>query len=76
MPRLGLPQEAAAGASDGLRQAQRVASDFTDITSQLFPTRVGGYTLTGVTSLGQDARGEIYITTLGGDVFKIRGGRR
>jgi len=51
------------------------ASDFQDITSQLFPTRVGGYTLTGVTSLGQDGFGEIYITTLGGDVFKIRGGR-
>jgi glucose/arabinose dehydrogenase len=53
-----------------------VASNFTDITSQLFPTRVGGYTLTGVTSLGEDASGEIYITTIGGDVFKIRGGRR
>ena len=54
-----------------------VASDFQDITSQLFPTKVGGYELTGITSFGEDANGEIYITTLGetigvnGDVFKI-----
>ena len=48
---------------------------FRTLPSQLFPTRIGGYTLTGVTSLGQDALGEIYITTLGGDVFQIRGGR-
>jgi hypothetical protein len=53
-----------------------VSPEFTDVTPQLFPTRVGGFTLTGVTSLGEDASGEIYITTLGGDVFKIRGGRR
>jgi glucose/arabinose dehydrogenase len=59
-----------------LRYKNGVASDFQDITSQLFPTRVGGYTLSGVTSLGEDASGELYITTLGGDVFKIRGGRR
>jgi len=51
-----------------------VVSGFTDITSQLFPTRIGGYTLTGVTSLGEDASGELYITSLGGDVFKIRKG--
>ena len=59
-----------------LRYKNGVASEFTDVTPQLFPTRVGGFTLTGVTSLGEDASGEIYITTLGGDVFKIRGGRR
>jgi len=41
----------------------------------LFRTRIGGYTLTRVTSIGQDAVGEIYVTTLGGDVFKIKGGR-
>jgi hypothetical protein len=52
-----------------------VVSGFTDITSQLFPTRIGGYELTGVTSLGEDASGELYITALGGDVFKIRKGR-
>jgi len=42
-----------------LNYSHGVASDFQDITSQLFPTRIGGYTLTGVTSLGQDAVGEI-----------------
>src|SRR5678815_4571186 len=56
-----------------LRYEGGVASEFTDITAQLFPTKVGGYNLTGVTSLGEDASGEIYITALGGDVFKIMG---
>jgi len=55
-----------------LRYRRGVVSGFTDITSQLFPTRIGGYTLTGVTSFGEDANSELYITTLGGDVFKIR----
>lgn len=58
-----------------LRYQGGVASDFTDITSQLFPTRIGGYTLSGVTSFGEDPKGELYITTLGGDVFKIRHAR-
>ena len=44
-----------------LRYQNGVASDFTDITSQLFPTRVGGYTLNALTSLGEDANGEIYL---------------
>jgi glucose/arabinose dehydrogenase len=56
-----------------LRYEGGVASEFTDITAQLFPTKVGGYNLTGVTSLGEDASGELYITSLGGDVFKIMG---
>ncbi len=56
-----------------LRYEGGVASDFTDITAELFPTKVGGYSLTGVTSLGEDASGEIYITALGGEVFKIMG---
>ena len=54
-----------------LRYEGGVVSDFTDITAELFPTKVGGYNLTGVTSLGEDASGELYITALGGDVFKI-----
>jgi len=58
-----------------LRYQGGVVSDFTDITSQLFPARIGGYTLSGVTSFGEDPKGELYITTLGGDVFKIRNAR-
>jgi glucose/arabinose dehydrogenase len=54
-----------------LRYENGVVSDFTEITSQLFPTSVGGYNLSGVTSFGEDANNELYITTLGGDVFKI-----
>jgi hypothetical protein len=58
-----------------MRYNNGVAEDFTDITSELFPTRIGGYTLSGIASLGEDPRGELYITTLGGDVFKIRNAR-
>ncbi|MGH8091979.1 MAG: hypothetical protein ACREIF_00705 [Chthoniobacterales bacterium] len=43
------------------------------VTSQLFPTRIGGYTLGGLTSLGEDASGEIYLVDYSGNVFKIRG---
>ena len=49
-----------------------VASDFTDITSELFPTRIGGYALGALTSMGEDAVGEIYLTDLTGNVFQIR----
>ncbi len=48
-----------------------VASNLTDITSLLFPTKIGGYTLGPLTSLGLDARGELYITDYNGNVFKI-----
>jgi glucose/arabinose dehydrogenase len=44
------------------------ASNFTDITAQLFPQ--GG--LTNPSSLGEDAAGELYITDIGsGKLFKI-----
>ena len=65
-----------------LRYQRGVASDFQDITSQLFPTRIGGYTLGALTSLGQDAKGEIYLVdadVIGGtgigSVYKIVRGR-
>jgi glucose/arabinose dehydrogenase len=45
-----------------------VASDFTE----LFPTRIGGYALGALTSMGEDAFGEIYLTDLTGNVFQIR----
>ena len=48
-----------------------VASDFTDITSQLFPTKVGGYNLGPLTSMGEAPSGELYLTDLDGNVFKI-----
>jgi glucose/arabinose dehydrogenase len=48
-----------------------VASNFTDITTDLFPTRIGGYTLGPVTSFGEDPLGELYVTDLNGNVFKI-----
>ncbi len=61
-----------------LRYHDGVASDFMDITSQLFPTRVGGYTLNALTSLGEDANGELYLVdedvaggTGVGNVYKI-----
>ena len=47
-------------------------SNFQTITSQLFPTIVGGFTLSHPSSLGEDANGELYITDIGnGSVFKI-----
>jgi glucose/arabinose dehydrogenase len=61
-----------------LKYQRGVASNFTDITSQLFPTHDGGFTLNALTSLGQDANGEIYLVdedVLGGtgvgSVYKI-----
>ena len=61
-----------------LKYQRGVASEFTDITSQLFPTRTGGFMLNALTSLGEDANGEIYLVdqdVLGGtgvgSVYKI-----
>jgi glucose/arabinose dehydrogenase len=48
------------------------ASNFQNITSKLFPTKVGGYVLNNPSSLGQDANRELYITDIGnGNVYKI-----
>jgi len=47
------------------------ASNFQDITSQLFPTSDGA-TLSNPSSLGEDANGELYITDIGnGNLYKI-----
>jgi glucose/arabinose dehydrogenase len=47
-------------------------SNFQDITSQLFPTRQGGFNLQNPSSFGEDANGELYITDIGnGSVYKI-----
>ncbi len=49
-----------------------IASNFQNVTGQLFPTRAGGFTLSNPSSLGEDANGELYITDLSnGSVFKI-----
>src|SRR5439155_680110 len=49
-----------------------IASNFENITAQLFPTRAGGFTLRHPSSLGEDSNGELYITDYAnGSVFKI-----
>jgi glucose/arabinose dehydrogenase len=53
------------------------ASNFQDITDELFPTRVGNFPLLNPTSLGEDANGELYIADISsGNVFKIVRARR
>jgi hypothetical protein len=48
------------------------ASNFQDITAQLFPTKIGNFTLKNPSSFGEDANHELYITDLGsGSVYKI-----
>lgn len=61
-----------------LRYDGVTASDFTDITADLFPTRRGNYSLLNPTSFGEDAAGELYLTDFGGgigSVYKIVRGR-
>ena len=48
-----------------------VATDQRDWTAMLQP---GGRVLNAISSFGQDARGELYICDLDGDVFKLIGG--
>jgi hypothetical protein len=48
------------------------ATNFRDITTQLFPTRIGTYSLENPASLGEDANHELYICDYGnGAVYKI-----
>ena len=45
---------------------------FRDITSQLFPTRIGNFPLNNPSSLGEDASGELYICDItNGNIYKI-----
>ncbi len=54
-----------------------IASNFQDITADLFPTRVGNFPLVNPASLGEDANGELYICDIGsGNIFQIVRGRR
>lgn len=53
------------------------ASNFQDITADLFPTRVGNFPLLNPTSLGEDANGELYIADISsGNIFQIVKGVR
>jgi len=52
-----------------LRVANGVATEFTDRTSPLSPSQ-DGFQITGITSFGEDAAGELYIVATGG-VFAI-----
>ena len=53
-----------------------IASNFQDITDDLFPTRVGNFPLLNPTSLGEDADGELYIADIiSGNIFQIVRGR-
>ena len=45
-------------------------SEFTTRTSELSPSS-DGYSISSISAFGEDARGEIYICDLGGEVFKI-----
>ncbi len=48
------------------------ASNFQDITGQLFPTAVGGFLLGAPVAFGEDSNGEIYICDINnGAVFRI-----
>ena len=64
------PGSDASGHVFTLNYQNGVGSNFQEITSQLFPTKVGGYTLGPLTSMGEDASGELYLTDFG-NVFKI-----
>jgi hypothetical protein len=47
-------------------------TDFQDITSELFPTRIGNFELLNPVAFWEDNRGELYICDIGnGNIYKI-----
>jgi glucose/arabinose dehydrogenase len=69
---VGPDSDPSAGQIFTLNYNGTIASNFQNITAQLFPTSVGGFTLGNLSSLGEDANGELYITDISnGSVFKI-----
>jgi glucose/arabinose dehydrogenase len=60
-----------------LRYNGQTASNFQDITAQLFPTRIGNFPLNNPSSFGEDADGELYITDItNGNIYKITPAQR
>ena len=55
-----------------LKYNGQVASDFRDVTSRLFPTRVGNFPLNNPVAFWADNSGELYIADIGnGNIYKI-----
>jgi hypothetical protein len=55
-----------------LRYDGHVASNFQDITSLLFPTRIGNFPLNNPVAFWEDNSGELYIADIGnGNIYKI-----
>jgi glucose/arabinose dehydrogenase len=68
------PEPGSIGKIFSLNYNGTTASNFQDITSQLFPitTTSGNVSLANVSSFGEDAAGELYITDIGnGNIYKI-----
>ena len=54
------------------RYAGGTVSDFQDITSELFPTRIGNFPLVNPVAFWEDNSGELYIVSYGnGNIYKI-----
>jgi hypothetical protein len=53
-----------------LRLKKNGAPELQDLTGMLFPTG-SGFDLRSLSSVGEDAAGELYLTSLMGSVFKI-----
>ena len=68
------PEPGSIGKIFSLNYDGTTASNFQDITSQLFPipTTGGNVSLVNLSSFGEDASGELYLTDIGnGNVYKI-----
>jgi glucose/arabinose dehydrogenase len=56
-----------------LKYNGQVASDFRDVTSRLFPTRVGNFPLNNPVAFWADNSGELYIADIGnGNIYMIK----
>jgi glucose/arabinose dehydrogenase len=56
-----------------VRYDGHVASDFRDVTSRLFPTRIGNFPLNNPAGFWEDNTGELYIADVGnGNIYMIK----